>query len=156
VTRVTEILTEQHVEDMLRLGLAFRNECAPHLPYDAGWGREWLRTVIEDSDRLFTNVFIAYKGDEPVGFLIGHAQPYAFSPAICAQQELWYVLPPHRGSPCAYKLIKLFEEWARLRGAIEIFTGVALQDSRPVEKITRMLNRLGYPQVGTYHKKRTV
>lgn len=144
------------MEDVLLLGKAFRDESGAHLPFDPDWTRDWLEQVMSDTDRAFVNVFIAYRDDMPAGMLIGFARPYVFSSAICASQELWYVVPKHRSQRTAYMLMRAFEEWARLRGAIEIFTGITAGDAETTSRIAGVLTRMGYPLVGTYHKKRTV
>lgn len=147
----------EEAEHTIQLGKLMRDEVGSHLPFDYEWTKEWLRgMVLNDTDRTYANVFNAYKDEQPVGFLIGFCRPYIFSEATVATQELWYVLEECRAGRAAYKLIKAFEEWARLRGALEIFTGVTAGDSVTMAKIGSVLKRMGYPMVGTHHKKRTV
>lgn len=156
MTRIKECNTAQDIEDLIYLGKFHRDECGAHLPFDPEWTRKWAEYTVKDTDRTYTNIFLAYKDKEPQGFLIGHARPYVFTEAVSATQELWFVRKEYRATRVAYKLIQAFEEWARLRGAVEIFTGVVNDDAATVSKVSSVLKRMGYPQVGTYHKKRTV
>lgn len=153
---VVHELRRENVDDLIILGRMFCNECGPHLVFDEGRVREYCEYVFADLDREHFNIFIAYKDGEPVGALVAYATQYAFSRQILAQQDLWYVIPALRGTRVAFKLIQAFEEWARLRGAVEIFTGVTHGDGTKLKRIGSVLTRMGYPKVGTFHKKRTV
>lgn len=155
MTSVRE-LTRADVEDLIILSRMFHAENAPHLDFDAQKIRDRAEQLFADLDRDNLNVFMAYKDGEPVGFILGWVNTYLFSYQVIAHQELWYVIPAFRGTRIAFRLIKEFEEWARLRGAVEIFTGVASHDAEKNKNVSHVLTRMGYPRVGYYHKKRTV
>jgi GNAT superfamily N-acetyltransferase len=148
---VTELQTQQHIEDLISMGRVFAAEAGPHLDFDPDEVRSACNVVLNDFDREFFNFFIAYKDDEPVGFIYAICGKYLFNKQRYAQQELIYVRPAYRGTRAFLKLVKAFEEWARLRSSIEIWMGSAHS-----KQFSDILPRIGYPEAGTYHKKRTV
>lgn len=148
---VTELLTAQHVDDVVALGRVFMAEYCNHLEYDEGEVKAACRQVLTDDDREFFNIFLVYKDHEPLGFMYATCGKFLFSKQRYAQQELLFVRPAYRHTRAFLKLIKAFEEWARLRSSVEIWMGSAHSKT-----LSNILPRIGYPEVGTYHKKRTV
>ena len=149
--KVTELLTQEHVDDIVAMGKVFVTENGPHLNYDEEEVIETCNLVLKDMDREYLNIFIVYKDHEPLGFIYASCGKYLFNKQRYAQQELLYVRPAYRHTRAFLKLIKAFEEWARLRSAVEIWMGSAHSKT-----LGNILPRIGYPEVGTYHKKRTV
>ena len=148
---VTELLTETHVSDIVALGRVFVAEAGAHLEYDEKEVRETCRIVMSDMDREYFNFFLVYREYELIGFIYASCGKYIFNQQRFAQQELIYVRPAYRHTRAFLKLIKAFEEWARLRSAVEIWMGTGHSKT-----FSTVLPRIGYPEVGTYHKKRTV
>lgn len=153
-TKVVEISTDEQCKDVIALGQHMFDEMdTDHLRYDpaviwANW--QWLR---KDFDRDQMNVFIAYVDDVAVGFILCKSYPYFFSQQRMAIQELWYVAPAFRSSRVAFKLMQAYEQWARVRGCIEVWTGTAGTAFSQQKKVSRVLWRLGYRLTGFYHKK---
>lgn len=152
---VEEVRTNQQIEDIIALAVLFHAETSAHLAFDPECIRAYGRAIQQDFDREHYTAFVAYRDHDPVGFIVCTASHYFFSREVCARQELWYVKPGLRGTRVAFDLIRAFEEWSRLRGAVEIFTGVAAGDIEKQKKTSRILTRIGYPRIGSYHKRIT-
>jgi GNAT superfamily N-acetyltransferase len=149
--RVTELLTHDQMEDLVALGRLFIMESGPHLDYDEEEVRKTCKMVIKDIEREYVNIFLVYREHELIGFLYCSCGKYLFNKQRYAQQELIFIRPAYRGTRAFLKLIKAFEEWARLRSAMEIWMGNAHN-----KYFSAVLPKIGYPEVGTYHRKRTV
>lgn len=149
--KVTELLTDEHVNDIVAMGKVFVAEKGPHLQYDEEEVKATCRQVLGDMDREYLNIFLVYRDHEPLGFIYASCGKYLFNKQRYAQQELLYIRPAYRHTRAFLKLIRAFEEWARLRSSVEIWMGSAHNKT-----LGNILPRIGYPEVGTYHKKRTV
>ena len=149
--KVTELLTDQHVNDIVAMGKVFVAENGAHLQYDEEEVKNTCNMVLDDLEREFLNIFLVYKDHEPVGFIYASCGKYLFNKQRYAQQELIFIRPAFRHTRAFLKLVSAFEEWARLRSSVEIWMG-----SAHCKTFSNILPRIGYPEVGTYHKKRTV
>lgn len=149
--KVTELLTSEHVNDIVAMGRVFVAENGAHLQYDEEEVIATCNLVLNDMDREYFNIFLVYKEHEPIGFIFASCGKYLFNKQRYAQQELLFIRPAYRGTRAFLKLIKSFEEWARLRSSVEIWMGSAHSKT-----LSGILPKIGYPVVGTYHKKRTV
>ncbi len=156
VYQIVEFGSQKHIDDIISMARLFHAENAPHLNFDPAVIQRYADAVKSDFDREDYNAYVAYRGDEAVGFLVCKMCPYFFNNDRMAIQELWYVRPGFRGSRVAFDLIRAFEDWAQLRGAKEVWTGQANDNPNVGKKISRILTKIGYPKVGSYHKKVTV
>lgn len=152
---VREVRTDAEIDDIIAMARAFHAEYGAPAEFDAECIREYGRAIQNDFDREHYTAFIAYKDEEPVGFIVCVARPYFFSRQIIASQELWYVRPAFRSTRIAFDLIRAFEDWARLRGAIELVTGVMNADVEKSKKVSKVLAKMGYPKFGSYHRRIT-
>src|SRR5687768_9676368 len=107
--------------------------------------------IRRDIDRKYINLFIAYQDDTPVGFLVGVTMPALHRLGVVAEQKLWYVDPKARGTLAAKLLMTAYEQWARINGADQLFTGTA--NLRYAERTSKLLEHLGYARVGALHVK---
>lgn len=153
VFSVIEFSTQKHIDDIITMAKLFHAENAPYLAFDGRVIQHYADAIKSDYDRENYNAYVAYRGDEPVGFLVCKMCPYFFNNDRLAQQELWYVRPGFRGTRVAFDLIRAFEDWAKLRGAVEIWTGQANDNPNVGKKVSRILTKIGYPRAGTYHKR---
>jgi GNAT superfamily N-acetyltransferase len=153
---VVEISSQKHLEDVIEMAKAFHTEIGSAIPLEPEQIGKYYEMLRYDLDRDSFNCFIAYKGDEAVGFLVCKLSPYFFSSMVAAYQELWYVRPAFRSTRIAFDLIRAFEDWARLRGAAEIYTGQVTNDPVKGKKVSKVLTKLGYPRVGSYHRMVTI
>lgn len=157
---MVEEIGSKHIEDLLPLARSFHSEHNPSVEFDDAAVRESVLRASSDFDRPYVNGWIVYavKGEDriPVGFLVGHCNRYFFNYSYCATQELWYIRPDYRGSKAAFALLKAFEEWARLRGAKQIFCGVVTTNDKFMGRFSNMMTKIGYPLVGYFFRKETV
>lgn len=151
VSKVVEITTDQHVDDLIPMAMHMHQENAAHLDFDPDVVRRYADYIIRDRGNI--NGWIAYKDGVPVGFLIATMHPYMFSDQKLANQELWFTVPEQRGSRVAFNLLKAFQKWAEHNGAAEIWAGVATDNRELRRSVSHVLTRMGYPKVGTYHKR---
>lgn len=120
----------------------------------SGWSEAKAKKIVElgASD---TNVFlyVAEDGDDLVGFFIGVCQEHYFSDLKVANDLVVAVDPSNRRSAYAALrlLIPAFEEWAKARGAKDIFIGTTTEIAS--EAYTKFLQRQGYRVVGYNTKK---
>lgn len=93
------------------------------------------------------------KDDKYIGFMLAALCPYFFSSVECLASDLaLFVLPEERGGFAAVRLIKSYEEWAKLKGATEIYLGQST--GIHIEKTDALYTRLGYTKLGSNMKKR--
>lgn len=149
--RVEEINNYKQDIEILELAKGFAEEVTLQEYIDPETIIRSCAAVRNDTTRKALNVFICYKDNEPVGFLVGVTTQSFHRPAIVAEQKLWYVSPRKRASLAAVHLVRAYEKWARLNGATQIYTGAA--NTPYTERISKLLNRLGYERTGTLHVK---
>lgn len=89
--------------------------------------------------------------DQYIGGILGMITPQYFGDDLMARDLAIYLRPEHRGGIAVVRLIKAFEQWARDRGAKEIY----LSQSTGVEvaMVEKLYQRLGYEVVGCLTKK---
>lgn len=80
------------------------------------------------------------------GGLLACVQRYYYSHELQAQLVQWFLRPQYRGTSIAPRLVKAFVEWAKSRGASEVFMGVT--SGVAVEQADRMMRRLGFTHLG--------
>lgn len=95
-------------------------------------------------------VWLALRGDAPVGIAGALLYPLYFNPAYEVVQELfWWLNPEARGSGAGEKLFRSVQDWAKDTGAVAVFM-VALDDDR-VNKMDKFYRRAGFsPMERTY------
>lgn len=81
-----------------------------------------------------------------VGYMAGQIEEYFFCREKVATSVFLFVDPKARGGFAAVKLILAFRKWARNRGAVEIYIGVA--GGVTMERTGRFLKRLGLTLTG--------
>lgn len=85
------------------------------------------------------------------GRLVGYCGMYLF-PSMHSQQPIatedsLFILPEYRKGRNAIRFIKFLEDECRKRGAVEVT--ITAKNA----KVAKILEYLGYPQVGTHHSK---
>ncbi|WP_443115482.1 GNAT family N-acetyltransferase [Herbaspirillum seropedicae] len=70
-------------------------------------------------------VLMAERGGEIVGAIAAVAQFAWCSTDLVAEEVSFYMLPEHRGSLAAARLVNSFKEWARLVGASWAYAGAS-------------------------------
>lgn len=149
--KVSELRTADQDDDIIRMAKEFANDVDLDEYIHVPTIKESMIMCRADMKRDGVNCFISYKGEEAVGFLVGVCSKAFHRPGVVAEQKLWYVTPPYRGSRAALSLMQAYENWALLNGATQIFTGTA--NRRYSEPTSRLLEKLGYARVGNVHVK---
>tara|TARA_R100001377_G_scaffold75767_1_gene52454 strand:- start:188 stop:679 length:492 start_codon:yes stop_codon:yes gene_type:complete len=103
-----------------------------------------------DPDRV---IFMAYNGDAPVGVFVGNVSSYYFGPDLVAVDTIWYVIPEQRGTYVGIKLLELFENWAKSKGAVDIRIGQS-STIKP-EVFEGLLEKRGYKFIGANYRMGT-
>lgn len=100
--------------------------------------------------RTYVNCWIAYtESGEAVGYIAGtiRASFYSFSRFAC--QEMWFVVPEHRGSMASVRLVQAFEQWAHdNKCEMSYMTVEHEHDQTLVSRILRLMYALGYTPRG--------
>jgi len=121
--------------------------------FDPHWGEAWTRRQLSGSLSLPT-IFYRMIGTDGTSPDAGTdpATPEGFTPAgftltrhISGEEELLLiaVLPAHRGKGLGRKLMELFEQDARSRGATQMF--LEMRSNNPAERLYRSC---GYLPIG--------
>lgn len=80
------------------------------------------------------------------GGLLGCVERYYYSDELQAQLIQWYLRKSFRGTSIAPRLVKAFVEWAKGRGASEVFIGIS--SGVDVHLAHQMMQRLGFTHLG--------
>lgn len=83
---------------------------------------------------------------ELAGALMGCVERYYYSDELQAQLIQWYLRPAYRGTSIAPRLVKAFVEWAKSRGASEVFMGIS--SGVHVHLADRLMRKLGFTHLG--------
>ena len=133
--------TGEDVEERIMLA---RRACSemndPDLPFDEEIVRRGIARKLGSPGRPC--LLQAEAGGRTVGMLSGAVGTHYHSPALAASVLSWYVLPEHRGSVAAIKLLHGFRRWARDRGAARLYVHVS--SGIDMSRTDRLLKRLGF------------
>lgn len=80
------------------------------------------------------------------GALMGCVERYYYSDELQAQLIQWFLRPAYRGTSIAPRLVKAFVEWAKSRGASEVFMGIS--SGVHVHQTDRMMRKMGFTHLG--------
>jgi GNAT superfamily N-acetyltransferase len=150
---VKEIRSDRETADLVLLGEIHQKECASHLSFNAEAVVATCDVVLNDTERRGSNIWVAREDDEPIGYAVAYCSPFYFNFDFVSKLELWYVIPAKRGSWAAIKLVKAFEEWARLNGSVQLYVGVARTDKDEARHIRALFPKLKYAWCGSYYLK---
>lgn len=90
-------------------------------------------------------------GGMPAGFFIGELARYPFSRRLIAQDKLFYVAPEYRGSSAAVKLLRVFDRWARKRGACQLY--ISERAAVNSKAFARLMRHTGFDIIGGNYGK---
>ena len=147
-------MTADDLDTFVSLGKRMHNESIePYPPIDPDFMQKYLEMAVSMPEIfLFA---IAEDDGVPMGMVAAVAGPYSFSPEIRAASDLLFVLPEHRGSRAAIKLVQKFKGWSDSVGArtanLSVATGVS------PERTGRFFELMGFrPMQKTYQRDRDV
>ena len=120
-----------------------------------GWCSRKIYTIVSSSQNSDSNIFlrVCERNNKIIGFFVGSVSEYFFSDKLIAQDMVLVFHPNerHNISREIIRLIKDFEKWAKEKGATEVAIGIT--SGIAGEGYPKLLNRLGYDQVGILTKK---
>jgi len=91
-------------------------------------------------------VFLAEKDGKLIGFIAGMVQRYFFSLRERVTDMGFYVLPDHRGTSAAIRLIGALENWTKEMNVDDLYIGQTTAIN--IEKTQKFYSHLGYKTVG--------
>jgi len=146
-----EPFSETNLGDVLRLALSMQRESDyAAVPFDIEQTARSVLGMVVRSPRGFG--VVAYDDGKPIGMICGGLAPYVFSKGALASDYAWYVLPEHRGSSTAVRLLRMFREWATESGATELYMGITTNVE--ADRTGQLLQRLGFEHVGGNYRAR--
>jgi RimJ/RimL family protein N-acetyltransferase len=140
------------LDDITPRGIALVDEAMR----ETSWGDEdvcpvrslyTLTSLISDPRHL---VAVAEEGDELVGVVIATIEPSMFSANTHAAMHVWYVRPKYRGSRAAYRLARVYRDWARLMGVRTAYFDVNSLVNNDLAG--RIAEKLGFSHIGNSYK----
>ncbi len=88
---------------------------------------------------------------EGAGFVLGKLIRPWYSPEIQAIEMLVYVLPDKRNTTAAIKMLKMWEQTAKQRGAVLACVGTTT--GYRTDAVTKLYTRMGYKSTGASFRK---
>lgn len=142
---------EENLGDVLRLALTMQQESDyAAVPFDVEQTALSVLGMVVRNPNGFG--VVAYDDGKPIGMICGGLAPYVFSKGSLASDYAWYVLPKHRGSSVAVRMLKMFREWAKERGATELYMGISTNVN--ADRTGQLLKRMGFDHVGGNYRAR--
>lgn len=108
---------------------------------DKGMAERFVRHMLGEGF-----VCVAEREGEIVGVLIGAVSPFWFSEETEAVELLLYVAPSARGGFVGKRMVELFKDWAKGKGASR--TVVSISSGGDVDRKGRWLERIGFEPIG--------
>jgi GNAT superfamily N-acetyltransferase len=141
-----EPFSVKRIADVIGLAMKMQQESDfKTVPFDVDQIANSIMRMVVDNPRGFG--VVAYTDDgQPVGMLAGGLSYYMFSRGSVANDYAWFVLPEHRGSRAALKMLNMFKSWARDNGATELYIGITSDITK--DRTGQMLERIGFDHVG--------
>lgn len=133
--------TENHnLSDIESLLVAFVNESVYNRPVNP----EGLKRTVGSPT---TMTVVVYDGVKPVAIFMGYLYNHPMFHARFSADLLLYVVPEHRGTPIAVRLLKMYESWARQNKvdymALGQSTGIGDTD-----RVRKFYEKLGFKTTG--------
>lgn len=142
---------EDNLGDVLRLALTMQQESDyAEVPFDVEKTAHSVMNMVVRNPNGFG--MLAYSGDQPIGMICGGLSPYVFSRGSLVSDYAWYVLPEHRGSSAAIRMLKMLQKWATNKGATELYMGVTTNVT--ADRTGKILQRMGFKHVGGNYRTR--
>jgi GNAT superfamily N-acetyltransferase len=141
------LATSSDITTILSMGIQMHAESRfKRYPMNPSRTQEAIETLLSNS-----TVGCILLAEHPqagiVGMLAGYVTDYFFTDIRLAQDKWFYVIPEHRGSSAALKLLIAFRRWAENRQAKElcINMSVAIDQAR----FNKFMTHLGFQCAGS-------
>ena len=140
---VVRHLTKEELPLCIPHGLAFHQEFKlPGKFVPEVFLRNWHHFY----DEGFGTVISLWRDHELVGGLGGFVFCDLFDDRRVATEIFWFVAPAHRGGSGGFRLLKTYESWAFMQGAVEARV-LYLVGGMHDERLAQLYQKLGYHQV---------
>lgn len=149
--RVEELWRVEHDDLLIALGKEMEEDSDYQQPINTDKVKSVLKQIRLDPNRTEINMFVLYKYDTPIGFMVATCDTTLYNDDVVASQYLWFISKPYRNPITVLKLLDAFERWAKSRSARYVFTGSV--NARYSEQISRTVEAFGYPKVGYVNMK---
>jgi GNAT superfamily N-acetyltransferase len=97
-------------------------------------------------------IYLVEQNREPIGFLNATISEYTFADGIYTTQEVMFVRPDKRGTRAAALLVREFNRWSDMLGAVESTGGN--DNALFTEQTARLLEKNGFERVGLFMRRR--
>ncbi len=135
---------ESDIEQLLLLALQMHAESRySALEFSIDKTYDFFMSCISNPDYL---LLVAEEDGQLIGGFAGYTFAHYCSDDICAGDFALYMQPDKRGGFAAYRLIKLFMGWAKMKGAKLIHLGTTT--GIDAEGVAKLYERIGFKQVG--------
>lgn len=111
----------------------------------------WLKNWTTFLSSYNAEIHALYKGEELIGGLGGMIVPDLLDGRMCAHEMFWFMHPDHRTGTGAIRLLKHFERWGAIQGAVEVRM-VHLVGNHD-EQLKRIYEKLGYSCLEMCYRK---
>lgn len=99
----------------------------------------------------FGTIFGLWDEETLIGGLGAILAPDMLDARPCAQEMFWFVHPEHRATRWSLKMLDIYEEWARARGAVECRV-VHFETGCYSEALARVYPKRGYIKVESSYR----
>lgn len=137
---------ETDIEMFVELGRLVHAEGVSNaFPYSPDKVRALAQQAVGEKKNRY-GLLLAEIDGKAVGMLVGMVDGLFFSDAVVATSLVFFVVPEHRGSMAAVKLLHAFKKWAKACNAqaiqIHVTNGVRMSQA------DRLMKKLGFRQTG--------
>jgi GNAT superfamily N-acetyltransferase len=147
-----EPFSVDRLKEVLSLCIAMQKEGDfSSVPFDIEVAANSIVNLVINNPNGFGMLALDDDG-HPVGMISGSVNPYLFSRGSVASDFAWYVKPEFRGSRISLRLLKSFTEWAKERGADNLYMGVSTNVT--ADRTGEVLKRRGFEHVGGNYRMR--
>lgn len=143
-------LTEDYVPITVAVAFEMHREGRyKDVPFEPLVFENYLRIMLRSED-FKGFVYVADDGGV-AGILLGYISPFEFSPMKRSTDLGFFVVPPYRGTPAAFRLERAYSDWAKARGVLQ--NHIYLSCSNGYDKAEQFFEKVGYVRIGASFAK---
>jgi GNAT superfamily N-acetyltransferase len=135
---IREAVAEDELDILMMVKMFLRETDYP-FKFDLNKTQENFEAVLSNPN---ATIFVADVDGELVGCLVCVVSQPLFSSDVVANELAWYISPDQRNGKAAFKLLKVYEDWAKDMGA----TSVVMSDTS-TKDLTKLFSRKGYRNI---------
>ena len=140
--------TEDDIEVSIDIGIGFiLSGFYQNLPIDVETMRFHAERALYDDNWLY---LVKEVDGEQVGFFSAHIEPTLFGPGLISYQDLMYIRPEHRTGMTAPRFLKMWEEWSREKGCMNLYFAPSVHVDEAFDKLAK---RMGMKFIGPPYGK---